>query len=265
MVCDGNDERWHQARRDAHTLVGSRGPDARIEITGSVRAHFVQRRTVGHRCSSGTQVGKSVREGDHRSQRHGGREGRRDGRMEAGIIPEDKSASTTTGLSHHFVRLALADSDRADAEHVALMRLALSEAKKCVPSPTAFCVGCVISSPSTKPARVVSTGYSRELPGNTHAEQCALDKLSPSDPLAGLDLYTTMEPCSVRLSGNLPCVDRILALPKGTIKRVFMGVAEPDDFVECKGTRTLKEAGLEVITVEGFMEEALEVARRGHD
>lgn len=145
------------------------------------------------------------------------------------------------------------------------MRLALEEAAKCEPTPTAFCVGSIIASGSSSAdhSRVLATGYSRELPGNTHAEQCALDKL-PAGSGEGLDLYTTLEPCSTRLSGNVPCVDRILALPKGTIARVLMGVEEPDDFVACEGTRKLRDAGVEVVTVAGFADECLKAARRGH-
>ncbi len=134
------------------------------------------------------------------------------------------------------------------------MRLALAQARKSVPVETAFCVGAlVVSSPAhpTSPSTVLATGYSRELPGNTHAEQCALDKLNGQGPaaddlLAGASIYTTMEPCSERLSGNVPCVQRILATK---ISSVFIGVEEPKDFVECEGTRLLREAGRKVFVV----------------
>ena len=58
----------------------------------------------------------------------------------------------------------------------------------------------------------------RRLLGNTHAEECALDKFMcehageggkravPSSAI----MYTTMEPCSKRLSGKKPCVERII-------------------------------------------------------
>jgi pyrimidine deaminase RibD-like protein len=155
--------------------------------------------------------------------------------------------------------------------HQQYMQLALLEAQKCVATPTAFCVGAVIVSSSTPP-RVLSTGYSRELPGNTHAEQCAIDKLisSHADPvqaaalLEGASIYTTMEPCSVRLSGNVPCVERVMGARFGM---VYMGVEEPSDFVECEGTRKLKESGAGVWVVEGpgLREACLKEARRGHD
>lgn len=162
------------------------------------------------------------------------------------------------------------------------MELALQQAEQCIPTPTAFCVGAVIVSSSTSSSldklsssssaspssKILSTGYSRELPGNTHAEQCAIDKLVQERGeeearilLRGADIYTTMEPCSIRLSGNLPCTNRIIEYGFG---RVFLGTKEPDEFVECEGVRLLKDEGIKVITVEGFAERALEIARRGH-
>jgi len=72
-----------------------------------------------------------------------------------------------------------------------------------------------------------------------------------------------MEPCSVRLSGNTPCVQRIL---ETEIKDVYVGVREPGDFVECEGTRLLRENGRNVWIVvdpedETLGEQCLKVAR----
>ncbi|EFP89290.1 hypothetical protein PGT21_008356 [Puccinia graminis f. sp. tritici] len=150
------------------------------------------------------------------------------------------------------------------------MRKAIALARLCKPIPTAFCVGCLMTKTGT--GEVVSEGYSRELEGNTHAEQCAIMKLSPLDGpsssmLAGdLDLYTTMEPCSIRLSGNKPCADLILQFnrshhPHLRIKNIFLGVVEPDDFVNCEGVKKLQDSGLTIIQVVGFKEECLRIAR----
>ncbi|KAG5728035.1 Bifunctional protein RIB2 [Termitomyces sp. T112] len=170
----------------------------------------------------------------------------------------------------------------ADAEHLHFLRLALLEAEKCIPTPTAFCVGCLLVArwpdDSSSPV-ILATGHSRELPGNTHAEANALakvqklsvDELSALFPsplsidlvsvLAYVDVYTTLEPCSVRTSGLAPCVD---ALIKAKVKRCFIGVGEPDDFVDCEGARKLEDAGIEVVWIEGLEEECLRAARRGH-
>lgn len=150
-----------------------------------------------------------------------------------------------------------------ETTHLRHLRLALDEARKSPPTSTAFCVGAVLVSPS---GAILSTGYTRELPGNTHAEQCAFDKLSPELPPLGSILYTTMEPCSFRLSGNKPCVDRILELGEGRIKTVVVGVKEPGDFVEENtGEGRLRSRGVEYVYVEGLEKEILEVAKRGHE
>ncbi|KAJ7097815.1 cytidine deaminase-like protein [Mycena belliarum] len=163
------------------------------------------------------------------------------------------------------------------------MGLALVEANACTPSPTAFCVGCVLTASwptdDVQPT-VVASAYSRELPGNTHAEANALAKLralAPAgiqalfpacssltihDMLRRVDVYTTMEPCSVRTSGLAPCADALIA---AGIRRCFIGVREPPDFVTCEGAQKLRDAGIEVVWMEGFEEECLRAARRGHN
>ncbi|KAK6594799.1 cytidine and deoxycytidylate deaminase zinc-binding region [Botrytis cinerea] len=142
------------------------------------------------------------------------------------------------------------------ADHLTHLRQALDLARLSPPKPTNFCVGAVLLNASTN--TVIATGYTLECPGNTHAEQCCFIKLSqarnvPEDRLADIlpentILYTTMEPCAKRLSGN-----------------VVVGVKEPEKFVgENEGRRRLEEAGIEVLLVEGLEEEILKVATAGH-
>jgi len=182
------------------------------------------------------------------------------------------------------------------------MRAALREASRCVPTPTAFCVGCVLviprpfdesqeSSPSESTSSgstiVLATGYSRELEGNTHAEANALAKAhalsthdlhtlinsssnltssettpSVAELLQSATVYTTLEPCSVRTSGLAPCADALVA---AGVRRVVIGVGEPKDFVVCEGAERLVRAGIEVCWLAGLEKECLLAARRGHD
>jgi len=152
------------------------------------------------------------------------------------------------------------------------MQYALSLARKSPPKPTNYRVGALILDASAN--KILATGYTLELEGNTHAEQCCLIKLSkqhdvPEERLSDIlpentVLYTTVEPCGKRLSGNLPCVERILRLGNG-IKTVYVGVKEPEKFVgENKGRAKLEEAGIKVVLVEGLEDEILEVATAGH-
>ncbi|KAI8827081.1 cytidine deaminase-like protein [Fimicolochytrium jonesii] len=149
-------------------------------------------------------------------------------------------------------------NDPTDAD---FMQLAILEAQKSIPVPSAYCVGAVLVSPSGSRAAhptILSTGFSRELPGNTHAEQCCLLKLSETNSIEkakGATIYTTMEPCGERLSGNLPCARRLLEVGIG---RVVVGVGEPKNFIaECQGTRQLRESGVVVDYLVGFEEACL--------
>ncbi|KAJ4365349.1 hypothetical protein N0V85_009259 [Neurospora sp. IMI 360204] len=163
-------------------------------------------------------------------------------------------------------------SSIAPGDHQGYMRLALSLAQKSPPKPTNYRVGAVIVDvPSNT---ILATGYTLELEGNTHAEQCCFMKLAQQHGVSeeklsevlpsNLALYTTVEPCSKRLSGNLPCVERVLRLA-GCIKTVYVGILEPETFVqENTGRNSLKDAGIQVVHVEGMEKEILEVATAGH-
>lgn len=74
-----------------------------------------------------------------------------------------------------------------------------------------------------------------------------------------------MEPCSFRLSGNLPCVERVLRLA-GSIKKVYVGVQEPKKFVsDNTGEKSLADSGIEVMHVSGLEKDILDVATAGHE
>ena len=158
--------------------------------------------------------------------------------------------------------------------HLAYLRLALNLAKKSPPKPTNFRVGALLVSQSLE-TPLLSTGYTLELPGNTHAEQCCLSKFMDSRGIQTLEelqeklpidtvLYTTMEPCIKRLSGNKPCVDRIIEAKR--IRKVYVGVLEPEKFVEeNNGRRVLETAGIQYEHIPGLENEILEVATAGHE
>ena len=157
-------------------------------------------------------------------------------------------------------------------DHLAYMKYALDLARQSPPKPTNYRVGAVVVDKTTN--QILATGYTLELEGNTHAEQCCFLKLAgkhgvPEERLQDalprdLALYTTVEPCSKRLSGNLPCVERVLRL-KGSIRTVYVGVLEPSKFVVNTGIQALEDAGIQVVHVKGLDKEILQVATAGHE
>lgn len=162
-------------------------------------------------------------------------------------------------------------------DHAKYMRLAIAEARKSPPKSSNFCVGALVVNEAN--GEILATGYTLELPGNTHAEQCCLSKFAAqhgvSDDRVGEVLppsaviYTTMEPCNLRLSGNLPCADRIVQTQrggKGGIMKVYSGVKEPEKFVgENSGRAKLESHGVRCVYISGFEDEVLEVAMAGHE
>ena len=158
-------------------------------------------------------------------------------------------------------------------DHKSYMQYALSRAEQSPPKSTNFRVGaCIVDADKNI---VLATGYTLELEGNTHAEQCCLMKLAekhgvPEDKLGSVlpsntVLYTTMEPCNKRLSGNAPCTERILKL-NSAIKTVYVGVKEPEKFVgENEGRKRLEDANITVVHVGGLESKILEIATAGHE
>jgi pyrimidine deaminase RibD-like protein len=150
--------------------------------------------------------------------------------------------------------------------HTKTMALAVKESLKCIPCDTAYNVGAVIVSQS---GQVLSTGYSRELAGNTHAEECCIIKLKMKyftsdisdlyNLLRGSTLYTTMEPCGLRLSGKHCCADLI---SEYNISKVVYAIKEPDVFVsQTTGIDVLTNKGIQVIQLYGFENECYEANR----
>ncbi|KAL8952161.1 MAG: hypothetical protein Q9222_001915 [Ikaeria aurantiellina] len=164
----------------------------------------------------------------------------------------------------------------APLEHLEYLRLALSLAQQSPPKPTNFRVGAVLVDEGSN--RILSTGFTLELPGNTHAEQCALRKYCNANRVDEEEigsilpvqtvLYTTMEPCQTRSTGNLPCVDRIIGTLKGMnlgIKTVYIGAKEPSTFVAANaGQSRLEEAGIVCVHVPGLEDQILQTATKGH-
>ena len=166
----------------------------------------------------------------------------------------------------------LTGSELQDALNLELMQKCLFLAEAHSPlRDTNYRIGALLLNQNTG---ATTTGYTLEIEGNTHAEECCLIKLASELSTTEEDLsnkllephslYTTMEPCYKRLSGNLPCVERILR-QKSWIKTVYVGVLEPEKFVgENPGRAMLEKEGIEVVLVKGLEEQILEVATAGH-
>jgi pyrimidine deaminase RibD-like protein len=170
--------------------------------------------------------------------------------------------TTATGISREGFSFSLhctkKSFDLISVVDIRFMKQAIELARLCDKVDTAYCVGALIVAANNT---VLSTGYSRELPGNTHAEECALSKLkADTSSLKDLTLYTTMEPCTHRLSGKMCCADRIVQ--GGRFHRVVIGTIEPDKFVaDCRGVAMLRQEGYDVTVMASLASDCLTIAQ----
>lgn len=125
------------------------------------------------------------------------------------------------------------------------MQRAIELSRLCPPAEKAYSVGAVIVAAD---GTEISYGYSRESDSHVHAEESALAKLDVNDPrLIGATTYSTLEPCSERMSLRPTCVDLIIA---AGIPRVVIAWREPSLFVDdCVGVELLVAAGMTVVEI----------------
>jgi diaminohydroxyphosphoribosylaminopyrimidine deaminase/5-amino-6-(5-phosphoribosylamino)uracil reductase len=135
------------------------------------------------------------------------------------------------------------------------MKTAVELSKKCPTSKGAYSVGAIIVG---EDGEIITTGYSRETADNVHAEEVAINKaVEKGISLKNTTMYSTMEPCGLRLSGKTCCADLILM---AGIKKVIYAINEPPYLVEsCTGAKKLAENKVEVYQINDFDKEILEI------
>lgn len=129
---------------------------------------------------------------------------------------------------------------------VRLMKRALALARKGAgrtsPNPV---VGAVI----VAAGRVIAEGWHKKA-GGPHAEASAITRLHSTGLSArGADMYVTLEPCS-HFGKTPPCVDTVIS---AGIKRVFIGMKDPNPLVSGRGIRRLRAAGIKCVS--GILED----------
>ncbi len=125
--------------------------------------------------------------------------------------------------------------------HVVAMRAAILEAEKARgrtgDNPW---VGCVITDAA---GRIVASGHTQG-PGEDHAEIVAMHQARAAGVvLADTTLYSTLEPCAFH--GRTPACAR--AVVDAGVRRVVVGILDPNPRVDGVGLSMLREAGVEVV------------------
>jgi len=116
------------------------------------------------------------------------------------------------------------------------MQTAIALARKGIgktsPNPA---VGAII----VKNGRIIGKGYHKKA-GRAHAEINALKQAGIK--AKGAEMYVTLEPCN-HFGRTPPCADAII---KAGIKKVFIGMKDPNPLVAGNGIRRLRSAGMDV-------------------
>lgn len=121
--------------------------------------------------------------------------------------------------------------NKSDLQYLDMtIKLARKAEGKTSPNPM---VGAVI----VKNNRIISTGFHRCC-GSAHAEVIALNRAGSK--AQGATLYINLEPCS-HFGRTAPCTESII---KSKIKRVVVGIKDPNPLNNGKGHNKLRQAGI---------------------
>jgi pyrimidine deaminase RibD-like protein/tetratricopeptide (TPR) repeat protein len=124
-----------------------------------------------------------------------------------------------------------------DRKYIAL---ALAEAAKCGGEDDRKHpkVGAVV----VRDGEVLAMAHRGELEPGEHAEFTALEKKLSGNLLAGATVYTTLEPCTTRNHPKVPCAQRLV---DRKVRRVVIGVLDPNERICGRGLWHLRESGIE--------------------
>jgi ATP-dependent DNA helicase RecG len=102
-------------------------------------------------------------------------------------------------------------------------------------------VGAVMWEPNGK----VQTACRGELREGDHAEYTLLERKNRDRSLSEAVLFSTLEPCApeARNPPKLSCAERII---NARIKKVWVGIEDPDPTVDRKGIKYLQDHGVDV-------------------
>jgi ATP-dependent DNA helicase RecG len=138
---------------------------------------------------------------------------------------------------------------------VEIMRQSVPEARSDGKPPPV--VGAIL----WRPDGTVETAHRGELREGDHAEFTLLERKNRAERLDECALFVTLEPCApgARNPPKVCCAERIVA---ARIKRVWVGIEDPDPTVDRKGIKYLQDRQVDVQMFDRDLQEVIRSANR---
>lgn len=130
-------------------------------------------------------------------------------------------------------------------EALKYMKIAIEVMKKSIQEPRNDKSSPKVGAVLVKPDGTVETAYRGELRHGDHAEFTLIERKNRDNILDNSFLFATLEPCApgARKPPKLSCSERIV---NARIKKVWIGIEDPDPKVDRKGIKYLIDNGVEV-------------------
>jgi len=98
-----------------------------------------------------------------------------------------------------------------------------------------------------------------ELREGDHAEYTLLERKCTAENVTGTVVFTTLEPCCERHLPKVSCSQRLI---EARVKKVYIGIEDPDPTVSGKGKQRLMDAGIEVAMYPPELQKEIEDANK---
>ena len=137
--------------------------------------------------------------------------------------------------------VALKNDETISDADFSFCRLAIKEARRSVAEDDGRVhpkVGAVV----VRDGKILAVAHRGELPG-CHAEYIALEEKLKDAPVSGATVYTTLEPCTRRNPPKIACASRLL---ERKVRRVVIGMLDPNPAICGKGQTALRKGGVEI-------------------